>query len=60
VTERDTAPPQVDTRPEDEALLALLERVFERRFGPKAWGRVTACVQDGRVQTWEMSETRKR
>ena len=44
---------------EEERLLALLERVFAQRFGPRAWGRVTVQVQDGRVKSYEMSETRK-
>lgn len=55
-----TEPSASEARQEEEAaLLALLERVFAQRFGPRAWGRVTVCVQDGRVKTTEWSETVK-
>ena len=53
-------PAAPEARQEEEAaLIELLERVFAQRFGPNAWGRVTVCVQDGKVKTWELSETRK-
>lgn len=52
--------PASEARHEDEAaLLALLERVFATRFGRRAWGRVTVCVQDGKARTVEWSETVK-
>ena len=48
-----------DARQGDERLLAQIERLFTRRFGARAWGRVTVCVQDGRARTVEWSETVK-
>jgi hypothetical protein len=57
---RVTEPSASEARQEEEAaLLALLERVFAQRFGPRAWGRVTVQVQEGRARTLEWSETVK-
>ena len=54
-----TEPSASEAQEEEAQLLAQLERVFATRFGPRAWGRVTVCVQEGKVKTWELSETRK-